>query len=83
MSKEKQPEKKDIKWKDFPTYSSNLKRYGYDKKTRKLQIEFKNGGQYEYSEVPQEVVDELLQASSHGEYFSANIQKGSYEYQKL
>ncbi len=49
--------------------SSNLKSVGYDKSVGILEIEFNNGGIYQYSKVPENIFHELMKAPSHGKYF--------------
>ena len=61
--------------------SSNLSSVGYDPSTKTLEIEFNNGGIYQYDNVPQSVFRDLMNASSHGKYFNAYI-KGVYTYTK-
>lgn len=63
--------------------SSNLASIGYDAKNEILEIEFNHGGIYQYSDVPVNVYDELMNASSHGQYFDRNIKKAGYEFQKM
>lgn len=53
--------------------SSNLSSIGYDAENEILEIEFNHGGIYQYSNLPEGVYDNLMNASSHGVYFSANI----------
>ena len=53
--------------------SSEIAIVGYDSKTKRLEIAFRNGGVYEYSGVPVEVHRNLLKATSHGAYFNENI----------
>ena len=53
--------------------SSNLASIGYDEENNILEIEFNHGGIYQYSNVPYYVYEELMNASSHGTFFSANI----------
>ena len=62
--------------------SSNLTSIGYDEGNEILEVEFKHGGIYQYFNVPLDVIEELMNADSHGKYFSANI-RNDYEYQKL
>lgn len=62
--------------------SSNLASIGYDAENEILEVEFKHGGVYQYFDVPENVYDELMNASSHGVYFSANI-RNDYEYEKM
>lgn len=53
--------------------SSNLSSVGYDEENEILEVEFHHGGIYQYSNLPSYVHEELMDASSHGVYFSANI----------
>lgn len=62
--------------------SSNLASIGYDAENEILEVQFKHGGVYQYFDVPNNVYEELMNASSHGVYFSANI-RNDYEYQKM
>lgn len=63
--------------------SSNLASIGYDAEDEILEIEFNHGGIYQYFDVPENVYDELMNASSHGQYFDINIKKAGYEFQKM
>ncbi len=63
--------------------SSNLRSVGYDSESRTLEIEFLNGGLYQYFGVPASVHAGLMSASSHGSYFDAHIKKAGYRYTKL
>lgn len=65
-----------------PVSSSNLRSVGYDSSTNTLEIEFNNGGIYQYSGVPYSVYQGLMAASSHGSYFHAHI-RDSYPYRKI
>ncbi len=47
-----------------------------------LAIQFKGGGIYSYSGVPQDVVDRLKEADSPGKFLNAEI-KGKYGFSKL
>jgi hypothetical protein len=62
--------------------SSNIEAVGYDVDSSTLQVEFKNGGTYQYFDVPERVFEELRDASSVGAYLAANI-KGVYRYSKV
>ena len=44
--------------------SSDIRSVGYDKKMKTLEVEFKNKSIYQYSEVPEEVYVELMEARS-------------------
>ncbi|GGD17704.1 KTSC domain-containing protein [Flavobacterium orientale] len=64
--------------------SSNLVSIGYDVNNKILEIEFHNGGVYQYSNVSFDVYEELMDAKSHGTYFSANIRNNTnYKTKKL
>lgn len=63
--------------------SSNLASVGYDAENEILEIEFNHGGDYKYFDVPENVYEELMSASSHGQYFDRNIKKAGYEFQKM
>jgi len=62
--------------------SSNLHSVGYDKKSQILEIEFLNGGVYEYSEIRKELHEGFMAAPSHGKYYDKFI-KGQYPVTKL
>ena len=62
--------------------SSNIASIGYDADSQTLEIEFLNGGIYQYFDLPQYVYQELMNASSHGQYLAQNI-KGVYRYSKV
>ena len=62
--------------------SSNIASIGYDVNSETLEIEFHNGGVYQYFDVPKAVHDDLMAADSHGGYLAANI-KGVFRYSKV
>ncbi|WP_010578759.1 KTSC domain-containing protein [Leptospira alexanderi] len=62
--------------------SSNIRSIGYDAESQTLEIEFLNGGIYQYFDVPNSIFDGLMGAPSHGEYLAANV-KGTYRYSKV
>lgn len=66
-----------------PVQSSNLASVGYDPKTSTLEIEFHDGGIYQYSGVPPEVHQGLMNAASKGSYLDQNIKKAGYPYKKV
>jgi hypothetical protein len=67
--------------------SSNISSIGYDTDDRILEVEFHNGGIYQYVSVPSEVHRSFLQASSHGPtsstptFAAATTGLGSTDYQ--
>jgi len=54
-----------------PVTSTNIKSIGYENGT--LEIEFRDGGVYEYSVVSEEIYKEFIVDSSIGSYFNRNI----------
>ncbi|ANH01769.1 MULTISPECIES: KTSC domain-containing protein [Leptospira] len=62
--------------------STNIRSIGYDSETSTLEVEFLNGGTYQYFDVPESIHQGLMSAVSHGEYLAACI-KGSYRYSKV
>lgn len=53
--------------------SSNLQLVRYNESTSTLSVVFRNGGEYEYENVPEKVYEELTHADSAGKYFIANV----------
>ena len=49
--------------------SSNLIAVGYDPSQQVLEVEFQSGGSYQYLNVPSDLYQSLMTASSKGEYF--------------
>ncbi len=66
----------------IPVESSNIASIGYDEDTNTLEIEFHNGGVYQYFDVPFAVYDGLMEASSKGQYLAQQI-KGQFRYVKV
>lgn len=62
--------------------SSNIAAIGYDESSETLGIQFLNGGEYEYYNVPDTEHDGLMSASSHGRYFNDRI-KDRYRCRKI
>ena len=65
-----------------PVTSTNIKSIGYDKNTKTLEVEFKNGGLYRYSGVPVNIYNNLMNSDSHGKFLAKFI-KGKYSCVKL
>jgi len=65
-----------------PVSSSNVASVGYDVDSATLQVEFLNGGVYQYFDVPENVYQGLVNADSVGKYLAAHI-KGHYRYSKV
>lgn len=66
----------------IPVRSSNIRSIGYDLESHTLEIEFLSGGLYQYLNVPEQVYDELMRASSYGSYFHRHI-KERYKWVKI
>jgi len=62
--------------------SSNINSIGYDTISQTLEIEFHNGDIYQYYNVPENVFQSLMSASSHGSFFHHNI-KNNYRWRKI
>jgi hypothetical protein len=62
--------------------SSNIASIGYDERSQTLEVEFLNGGVYQYFDVPSHVYNGMMSASSHGQYLAQNI-KGHYRFSKV
>lgn len=65
-------------WIDTPE-SSNIARFGYDEPNCVLKVEFKNGGLYDYFDVPEDVFEGMRNAPSKGQYLAQQV-KGTYRY---
>ena len=74
--------------------SSNIESVGYEimsadsqltggEETGTLEVEFKGGNIYSYLEVPEIQYHQLMKAESVGKYFSANIKKAGYKFEKV
>lgn len=63
-----------------PVESSNLAAIGYDAATRTLAIEFRNGGVYNYANVPPIVWEGMQKAESKGQFFLREIKTKPKEY---
>lgn len=62
--------------------SSNISSIGYDENSQTLEIEFHNGGVYQYFDVPINVYQDLIKAGSTGQYFAQHI-KGYFRFVKV
>jgi hypothetical protein len=62
--------------------SSNLAAVGYDEESSILQVEFKNGGTYQYFDVPENLFEGLRDADSVGGFLAKNI-KGGFRFSKV
>jgi len=62
--------------------SSNLIKTTYDSEKNSLVVEFKNGMNYEYDEVPHNIYAQFRLSESQGKFFNSKISK-TYKYKKL
>ena len=65
-----------------PVSSTNLRSVGYDPGTLTLEVEFQDGGLYQYFAVPESIYIGLMRASSKGGYLHDYI-KDQYQYRKV
>ena len=59
----------------IPVKSSDLAEVGYDPLSSTLEIRFRTGGTYQYFNVPRQIFEGLMNASSKGSYFHARIRR--------
>ena len=62
--------------------SSNLKSIGFDPSDGILEVEFHNGGIYQYLNVPDATYFELMNAPSIGRYLNDYV-KGRHQFKKI
>ena len=66
-----------------PVVSSNLASIGYDPDQHVLEVQFLDGGVYQYFAVPTSLYQGLMSAGSHGRYFDQYIKKAGFSYRKI
>ena len=59
--------------------SSTIARYDYVSDRKILTVEFRNGGRYNYYDVPQIFFERMKASSSKGQFLAKNI-KGAFRY---
>ena len=62
--------------------SSNVSSIGYDAVTQTLEVEFLSGRVYQYYGVPDHLHEQIMQASSKGQFLNYYI-KNSYPYSRV
>ena len=62
--------------------SSTIVSIGYDTGSETLEVEFKNGGVYQYYNVPNNIYDLLMQSESKGKFLHINI-KNAFPYSRI
>jgi hypothetical protein len=70
-----------MSWIETPD-SSTIARFRYASEMRVLTVEFKNGGRYDYFDVPEIVFERMKTASSKGQFLAQNI-KNAYRYARV
>ena len=65
-----------------PVASSNIASMGYDASSQTFEVEFNNGGIYQYYNVELETFESLQTAASKGSYLNAYI-KNAYPYSQV
>ncbi len=69
----------EIAWKEVE--SSNIEAIAYDATEEELYVRFNTGSEYVYSEVPEKIYNDFMDAGSKGRYFASSI-KGVYDFEK-
>jgi len=59
--------------------SSTIAAFDYIKERKMLIVEFKNGGRYNYYDVPETIFERMKVAPSKGQFLAQNV-KGIYRY---
>lgn len=62
--------------------STTIIKSTYDTESNEMVVEFKNGTQYKYDEVPHAIYTKFRMAESQGKFFSSDIAK-KFKYTKL
>jgi hypothetical protein len=65
----------------IPVESSNIEAISYNPGTKVLSVRFLKSGVYHYNDVPEHLIDEMMEAESVGKYFSQWI-KGVFDFVK-
>lgn len=68
--------------KRIPVESSHLHSVAYLYEEQILEVEFRNGGVYQFYRVPVRLFFQLLDAPSHGRFFNDCV-KDHYRYRKI
>ena len=66
----------------IPVTSSSIVSVGYNPDTKTLEVEFVNGGIYQYFDVRRSIYDALMAANSKGAFVSDHI-KGNFFYERV
>lgn len=66
----------------YSVASSNVSSIGYDPATETLEVEFWSGWVYQYYNIPENVYEQLIKASSKGRFLHTQI-KNAYPYSRV
>jgi len=67
-----------MEWIETPQ-SSNIARFAYEAPSQVLTVEFKTGGTYNYFDIPDVIFEQMMAASSKGQFLAQQI-KGRFRY---
>jgi len=59
----------------IPVSSTSVASMGYDAELQVLEVEFVDGGVYQYQGVPQDLFEQLMNAPSKGAFINKQIKK--------
>jgi hypothetical protein len=65
-----------------PVASSNIREAGFDPSSNTLELMFSDGRVYQYFDVPAEVYDRLVNATSPGRFFHQEV-RGTYRFARM
>lgn len=67
----------------YPVDSSHISEIGYDENAQTLFVRFINGSLYEYYNIPPDIYDNLLYATSKGSYLYQHVKAPGYDYARV
>lgn len=67
----------------IPVISSNVASIGYCTETGILEVEFNNGGVYQYFGIPEFLYNDFLNADSKGRFLNTCVKQAGYNYAKV
>jgi hypothetical protein len=65
-----------------PIASTNIASIGYDAASETLEVEFTNGSVYQYYNVPAHLYEQLMMASSKGQFLNTYI-RNAYPFSRV
>jgi hypothetical protein len=82
VSREKLDDAEDAPMERDQVDSTTIVSVGYDASMETLEIEFKNGGIYQYYNVPETVYRQLMEATSKGQFFQTYV-RDAFPYSRV